>query len=462
MPTVNGCRSNRSTSSPRANEPNFLNVERVRVGRKNRTGDSRLIYVTVAELNPLQGCVRFEGDELLLEGFVERDSEVIAFVRDSDDGELAVHRCLEMGARVLRLAGATLDTQLVEHRFAELTVSLERSVDALASRVDDSARELLDEENGELSGALTAWLVNVQELLGATFDETSKRSAIAKLENVLEKARADQVSSVRRLLDPDNDESPLARWRTEIVREVRERGVAIETALDEVRSKLDLDDQRSDLMALTAVKGFDYEDVVFDTVQKIVTPLQDVPAHVGNEAGSAGAKVGDIVVDLDPTLVPGRRPRYVVECKDRAMSLKKALDELDAAIVNRDADAGIMVFASVDSCPSEEMFQWFDRRAIVVFDKESLDPHALRLACLWARWLVSREATDGPETIDAPRVAALIDEARRSLRTASAIRGSHTRARKAVDEAGRQLDTLVGEIDPTLDELATCVAVESE
>ena len=33
---------------------------------------------------------------------------------------------------------------------------------------------------------------------------------------------------------PDNDESPLARWRSEIVREVRERGQAIETVTSPV------------------------------------------------------------------------------------------------------------------------------------------------------------------------------------------------------------------------------------
>jgi hypothetical protein len=419
------------------------------------------VGVTLVELDPMRTTVQVEADELRLESFVERDTEVVAFVRDADDAELAVHRCLEMGARALRLAGATLDTQLVEHRFAEMTASLDRSVDLLAARVDESTRELLDEESGELSGALKSWLADVQQLLGATFDETSKRSAIAKLETVLEKARVDQVTSVRRLLDPDNEDSPLGRWRTDIVREVRERGEAIEGVLGELTTRLELEDQRADLMALTAVKGFDFEDVVYEVMHRIVTPLQDVPSQVGSESGSTGGKVGDIVVDVDPTVVPGRRPRYVIECKDRALSLKKALDELDVAIANRDAEAGIMVFASADACPSTEVFQWFDRRAIVVLDRESLDPHALRLACLWARWLACREAADDPNTVDSARVAALVDEARRSLRTASAIRGSHTRAKKAVDEAGRHLDALVAEIEPTLDELAACVTLES-
>jgi hypothetical protein len=418
--------------------------------------------MTVAELSQPKAQIQLDDHELVIDGFIERDPEVLAFVREADDAEMAVHRSLEMGSRVLRLAGATIDTQLVEHRFGEMSSSLERSVDELASRVDESARELLDEETGELSGALKGWLAEVQQLLGATFDETSKRSAIAKLETVLEKARAEQVTAVRRLLDPENDESPLCRWRTDIVREVRERGEAVETVLGELKLKLDLDGQRSDLMELTAVKGFDYEDIVFESIQRIVTPLQDVPVQVGNEVGSNGGKVGDLLVQVDPSLARGRNPRYVVECKDRSLSLKKALDELDAAIANRDADAGIMVFAGAEACPSPEVFQWFDRRAVVVLDRESLDPHALRLACLWARWVACRDATDDPDSVDTGRIATLIDEARRSLRTVSAIRGSHTRAKKAVDEAGRHLDSLVAEIDSALGELAACVAVESD
>jgi hypothetical protein len=60
-------------------------------------------------------------------------------VRDADELEAAVHRCLAMGARVLRLAGATLDSELVEHRFEEMTGELDRSIEDFAKRVDESA-----------------------------------------------------------------------------------------------------------------------------------------------------------------------------------------------------------------------------------------------------------------------------------------------------------------------------------
>ncbi|MGH3010222.1 MAG: hypothetical protein ACRDMY_00015 [Gaiellaceae bacterium] len=147
-------------------------------------------------------------DELVVDKLRITDPDAIAFVASSDDPELALVRCVEMGARVLRLANATVDTQVVEHRFEEMTKSLDRSVDALAQRIDDSARALLDDENGELTAALRTWLTDVTNALGATFDETSKKSAIAKLEALLESARAEQVAAVRRLTRSRNQRQP--------------------------------------------------------------------------------------------------------------------------------------------------------------------------------------------------------------------------------------------------------------
>lgn len=395
-------------------------------------------------------------DEIFVEGLRITDPDTLAFVGSSDDPEVALVRCVEMGARVLRLARATVDTQLVEHRFDRMAKSLDRSVDELARRIDDSARALLDDENGELTTALRDWLEDVTAILGETFDENSRKSALAKLERLLESARSEQVAAVRRLLDPDSGDSPLNRWRVEIVNEVRSRGEALERLLNDLSFRLGLDQGEAKAIDKTAVKGFDFEDVVYATLESIATPLQDVPAQVGNDVGSAGSKVGDIVVDVDSAF-SGGNARFVFECKDRALSLKKALDELDDAMANRDAAAAVMVFSGQDVAPGTEPFQWFDRRAIVVLDKDELDPHALRLAYLWARWVATRDVSTTSEGVDVDRLLAVIEGASRSLRTASAVRASHTQAKKAIDQAGRQLDSLLADVQSALDEIEAII-----
>jgi hypothetical protein len=297
------------------------------------------------------------GNELVLEDFHETDPDVVAYVRESDSAEDAAHRCLAMGARALRLAGATLDAQLVEHRFETMTSELGHTITTFAHDIDETAEKLLGEESGTLMTALEGWLEDVTAALGATFDEKSKTSAIAKLETVLETARKEQVTSVRALLDPENDESPLAGWRREIVKAVERTGSDLEEAIVALREQLAIDDAVAAEAACGTQKGRDFEAEVVDCVTEIVRHLEDVPEHTGDVVGSTGGKVGDVVVTVNPASTPGRTVRYVLEAKDKRMTLKATLEELDQALANRDADAAVMVFASSACCPVSEPFQ---------------------------------------------------------------------------------------------------------
>ncbi len=119
------------------------------------------------------------------------------------------------------------------------------------------------------------------------------------------------------------------------------------------------------------------------------------------------------------------------------------------------------MFASQAACPGREPFQWFDHKPLVVLDKDELDPCALRLACLWARWTARRGDAEGSDTIDPARVQSLIEAARLSLRTATAIKGDHTKARTAIDQASSHLVGLVDDLKGTLDQLEAeiCAAV---
>jgi hypothetical protein len=338
-----------------------------------------------------------------------------------------------------------------------MTTELGHSITSFAGEIDATAEKLLGEESGTLMTALESWLEDVTTALGATFDERSKTSAIAKLEKVLETARKEQVRSVRALLDPENEESPLAGWRREIVKTVERQGKAVEEAIEGLREQLAIDDAVAAEAARGTQKGREFETEVVDCVTEIVRHLEDVPEHTGEVVGATGGKVGDVVVTVNAAATPGREVRYVLEAKDKRMTLKAALAELDAAMANRNADAGVMVFASSGCCPVAEPFQWFDHKAVVVLDRATLDPHALRLACLWARWSACRESVETTDAIDVDRVMSLVDQARRTLRTTTTIRGHHTKAKKAIDDAGRQLSEMTSEIEEALAEVEDAV-----
>ena len=107
---------------------------------------------------------------------------------------------------------------------------------------------------------------------------------------------------------------------------------------------------------------------------------------------------------------------------------------------------------------ASEPFQWYDHKALVVLDEDTLDRQALRLACLWARWVACREDPERAELLDLKHVEALIAAARLSLKTASTIRADHTKARHAIDEGGHHLDALISDLNARLDEIAAELA----
>jgi hypothetical protein len=64
----------------------------------------------------------------------------------------------------------------------------------------------------------------------------------------------------------------------------------------------------------------------------------------GTTTGTADDKVGDFVATLNPKATGGRRLRVVIEAKDRPLSMPKTVAELDAAMLNRGAVVGVIVF----------------------------------------------------------------------------------------------------------------------
>jgi hypothetical protein len=148
----------------------------------------------------------------------------------------------------------------------------------------------------------------------------------------------------------------------------------------------------------------------------------------------------------------------VWEAKDKKMSIRSILAELDEAMANREAGVGIAVFASEVQVPTTMPFTSYGSKAIVVIDKNAPDVGALRLAYCWARMAVCRDlVADRPE-VDLERLDALIQEARRTLGRVTQVRRFHSAARKGVDDAGQQVDAIARDVAATLDSLEAEIA----
>jgi hypothetical protein len=100
-----------------------------------------------------------------------------------------------------------------------------------------------------------------------------------------------------------------------------------------------------------AAKGMVYEAELGEALETCFAPHQDVLEATGTSAGIADDKVGDFVVTLNPLDTAGRVLRVVIEAKDRRLSMPKAPAELDAAMLNRGAAVGLMVFRGQSIAP---------------------------------------------------------------------------------------------------------------
>lgn len=413
---------------------------------------------TVLPINnsDLPAVVTLEDDELVLENFRERDQHLVALARDAESVETLVHDCLAVGARALTAAQTTTDVAVVEKAFGDMTGVFTRGLEAFAGEIDNRTKELLDGEDGSLPRSLIEFKKEIEQLLEATFDQDSKRSALAKLEEVMRKAAGEQVKSIRALIDPENEDSPLGRYRSEIVKSIRDETGKVHEAVQKLTTQLAVDQAKAEMFELTTKKGFTYEEELENRLIARCQPLGDFAERVGGTAGARGKK-GDFTVTINPDDVAGKDIRYVIEAKNQVLNLRDTLRELDKAITNRHALAGIAVFAKPEQCPGEDDFQYYGNRVLVVYEPDQ-DDIALRLACCWARWIARRQLSAADDTVDLDRIGSLIEDARQALRTRTTIDRALTTSANKITEAKNHLGVLVAGVETALDSIETEIA----
>jgi len=405
----------------------------------------------VLPINPGGGepTATIESGELVLDGFHERDPQVLALAKEAENLDALVHDLLAVGGRALTAAQATTDVAVVEKAFGDMTSTFTRGLDDFTDELEVKTKELLDGDDGALPRSFGEFKANLEELLGDTFDPDSKQSVIATFEQVMRNSTVDHLKAMRALIDPDNDESPLGRYRSEIVKSVEKETAKLQKAVDELKTQLAVDETKARMFELTTKKGFTFEDELEASLIEICQPHGDIAERVGGTPGARGKK-GDFQINLNPDDSAGQDVCFTLEAKNQQKSLRDILKELDGCIANRGALAGIAVFAKHEQCPGESPFQAYGNRALVVFDPNEQTDLALRLAVAWGRWVVRRQLSADTDSIDLDRIGSLIDCARQAMRTQSTIDRALTTSANKIGEAKGHLASLVAGVEAVL------------
>lgn len=399
--------------------------------------------------------IAIRDNEIVLNAFHETDPEVVELARKADDGdaEAVIHNALQIGARAIRLAQVSVDTMVVESAFDGMSHEFDEKLEELLGEFSETTEGLLDQDDGALPQALKEFRGELEELLDQEFDHDSKTSIIGRFDELMRTQRDGDRDAIRKLLDTGSDDSPLYRLQRDLTKSVRDESETVRALVQEVSEKIAATEAASEMFEKSVFKGETYEELVHDALCQLVTPFGDTAERTGTIAGPGGSKKGDEVVTLNPDDTPGADARYVIEVKARGLSTPKTFEELEGAMENRDAGAGIAVFSNQDNAPSSVPFSYKGDCAIVVLDKDERDPSALRLATMWARWVVRRKLGEEEREVDTEAIEELVEQASKGLAHQARIKRYHTAARKSIDKAGEEVSALVGEVDEALEAL---------
>lgn len=372
---------------------------------------------------------------------------------------------LRIGVLSLRLAGGQIDEKKLREEGDRLVRDVQREIE-----------DYLHPEKGRLRVSLSQYVEGDRSVLAQTIA-----------------AKIGENSPIFKMLDPratDGLKSQLAVAVKEIV-EAHARGITGQLSLDEPSSALSrlkrtLDERvgemqrnqsefqsevRAKLEALQAtrkanergtVHGLEFEEALCTYVSQLAQAQSDIAEAVGNSTGLIrNCKTGDIVVTLGPDS-PAPGVKIVWEAKQAGgYTLRNALDELDEARKNREAQVGIFVFSARYAPAALEPLARYDRDIVICWDCE--DPNStlfIRAAYSLARALALREKKSSADSAAALRI---IDESARTVaRQAAYLDEMRTWAEtvkrngeKISDRAARMSTDLQNAVDTLDAQLAT-------
>jgi len=295
---------------------------------------------------------------------VINDRNVLAYLSQFEDEEIQCEKAVEalkVGVIAIQSASPTLDTQVVQAKFAEVESRMKEQMAECQKKVADDLVRYFAEKDGVVPRSIDGIFGEkgaVTRTLHTFFDPTDGRLSR------LMQAQIGPQSSFGKALDPQNKQGVIALIETRVHE-------LVEAKLDEVLQEFSLDEDGSAMCRLKGmlsdffgqlnqslgIKAATAEEAERGHVKGIVfeEDLYAVFAEVGNQLGDdtdlvrgtvgvvSRCKKGDFLAILGETSgAPGQR--IVVEVKDQSLRLKDAIDEMQDAKQNRDATCGIFVY----------------------------------------------------------------------------------------------------------------------
>ncbi|MBJ7330760.1 MAG: hypothetical protein JHC95_12745 [Solirubrobacteraceae bacterium] len=392
--------------------------------------------------------VSVRNGRLIVDGLLIDDETLVRLAEDAEDPAQFVRDAMVIGARVLDREQAGTNTDFVKVEFEraarELNDAFTQRAKAVADRLDEKVDQTFGPEDGHVTKALARH-----------FSDDSTGAVQHKVRKVLDEVAAQMREDLRKSLTTDSSDNPIvamqkaslgvmkhnADQQNAHLKAMADRLEAVKIELTELKAErekhVELDAEREKGTA----KGRTYEEALVEVLDDLATARGDVCEAVGDFGGEGGRK-GDAVIALDACGGPARG-RIVFEAKNRRLSKKEALAELDGALRTRSADYAVLVVPSDEKLPARTnpLREFNGDKLFVTFDPEDGSSLALEVAygLARARVLQARSATDG---VDPDAVRAEVERAQGGMDEVRRIKTQLSNARTSLDNAQGLVDAM--------------------
>jgi hypothetical protein len=395
--------------------------------------------------------ITLQDGSLLVDHWEVRDPAVVRFfsaVPAEDDEarqrewEELLLRAVTIGVIALQRAETQVDLDAVRHEF-----------EAWHRAVEGSLEDVFKQDNGKLATALSLYLGEGGRL-AELFDPQRKDSAIGRVQAIFDQHFTGDGAKFALLLDCTNEQSPLRKLQGALSDQVK----GLETKMDALKEQVATAQARKEERQLGTAKGRDFEEVLYDLLSELARPFGDQVVRVGDVAGIAGSKVGDVVIELNEKSAGHRGARMVVEAKTSGRAVNAMLKELQQATNNREAVYALAVYSD-DACPAEvgALREYPDNRLLCSIPADGSERLALEVAYRLARAQTCLQLGFESREIDRAAVSSAVRAAKDQLNSFRALKlsatGIQTAAQRLHEDLGRIESEVRAALDAVLSEL---------
>jgi hypothetical protein len=411
-------------------------------------------------------------NRVLVDGLSIDDATAVDLVRArleaGDDPAAVIADAIEIGARVLHREQTGANVEFVK-------AELEKTAREVQGEFADRSRavaEVFDRKFDEAFGPDTG---HVARALSKHFSDESSVAVQNQVKAVLADAATKIREDLRKQLTADSDDNPLAVYQRASLAVVKQSSDQHNQRLQEMNQtihglRLELERARAEKEKIEAVaqeaergtaKGRSFEEAVYAALDEIAVGQGDDCDAVGDVKGGTG-KTGDVVVAIEGCTGPARG-RVVFEAKASRLSKPKAVEELDRARAERQADFAVLVVPDEERIPAKmhQLREYGGDKLIACFDPDEGSTLSLEVAysLARARVLMARGEADG---IDASAIREAIERATGAMGDVLRVKQQLTGAQTSIKKGADILDALATAVRAQLTHVELLLAAAGE